>query len=633
MIPTEQASRLFGWAQANDLALFPILPGSKQPTGIVHSHASDWSKEPSRWWEWRHANPQCNFGVSCGPSNLIVVDVDLGGEEKFAEWMRANGLDVPVTVNTPTGGKHYYFKVSSGVDSETLRQPNLCGKEVNVRAGNGYVVAPWSFTDPAADSHVKARGHYWLAEAARIYLAPQLLVEHCLGRTDTAPTIVPEIDYDLGADGFPTNPAVRHEAANRARRITLQLAVAMPGERNEKLNQAAFDLGKLVAEGKLAEWRAVDLLQETGEHIGIPRDEAKAKSTIRSGMKAAGKVGRPEPRSAMLELLAAAVPIAPVPPRPPAKPPYPDSLVPLEPLVERLLYRGQITILSGASGAGKTTFIASLMAASVSGAQDFTFGEFGATASDLFMDPCCWIFLSYEGGQHIKRTTAAWHAGSEQPELHASRTKVLGIDDGPLVVTSGRDIVVNQSQAALVVKTIEDMRALHPGMPIALVIDNATTAVENCMDPVHAQRFVQFVRSVARQDVAIVVLAHPPKSGASDIYGSHLWYSLADTVGTIEVLREEDGEWTQWIEFSKHREAKNGNCLEVRSRRLAAPLLDLPDGWGRGNARFIARQKRDLKVPFVSSIRVRSSKDKEGVRTGVTMVTEVTGKEETQLKV
>ena len=630
MISPQDAAALFAWARQNNLALFPIKPWSKQPTGIVSSHATDWSKEPSRWWEWYHTSKGCNFGVSCGPSNLIVVDVDLGGENKFREWCSEQGLSSELfpnyTVLTPTGGRHYYFVVDKATNSEILRQPNLCGKEVNVRAGHGYVVAPFSATDPSADSGVKASGSYILTNP-RLYLAPPPLEAHCAPLNDNAPRIVPTEIVELADDGLPVDRNERHVAAAVAHAALDSLRQAVPGERNEKLNLASFELGKLVARGALAEWRAVDMLLTVGEEVGIPRDEAKAKSTIRSGLKAAPRVGLPEPRSAMRDLLATALPIERVAPLPPRAPPRPDTNVPDEPVVERLLHRGDITFLSGKSGSGKTTFVASLMAASVADARDFKVMGLSNDESDLLLFPCAWVFASYEGGQHIQRTMAAWHAGTGLPALHPERIKILAFDDGTLVSSnSKREAVVNQDHFNRICAAVEEMRSRFPGLNVVLAIDNATSAVENCMDIVQAQRFNQTSRLFSRSDLSVLVLAHPPKGGASDIYGSHLYHSFADTVGVIDVLRVEKGEWVQWIEFTKHRRAMNGECLEVHSRRMLRPLVDLPESWGAGNQKARARELNNLHIPFVSCLRVVHEREKDRVESGVVEVTEVTSK-------
>ena len=631
VVPDRDIAALFDWAQACDLALFPIKAYSKQPTGIVQSHVFDWSKEPARWLRWYRENNGCNFGVSCGPSNIIVIDVDRGGEGAFYKWCADHGAEQIVsapTVISPTGGMHFYFRVPPGVDSETLRQPNLCGKEVNVRAGHGYVVSPFSTTDQRYDAHVKGSGAYRLHQPT-IYQPWAPIAEHCLPTREEGPTIRPDEQFDFADDGLPTDAIIRDEVVRRIQPPLNRLSNSVPGERNEQLNRASFDLGKIVAEGKLAEWAAVDLLQTFGERAGIPRDEAKARSTIRSGLRSAPRVGRPEPRSAMMSLLAAAVPVAPVKEWARSTVPKSDSLVPLEPLVERLLYRGQITMLSGGSGTGKTTFIASLMASSVAGIRDFKFGEFAAHNSDLLAAPACWIFISYEGGQHIQRTMAGWYAGTGCPAKYLDRVKIIEFDDGCLVSTSAkRDVVVNEAQAKIITDAILEMREKNPDIQINLVIDNATTAVENCMDPVQAQRFGQCIRHLARQDIAIVVLAHPPKSGSSDLYGSHLYYTQADIVGVLEVLKQSDGEWTQWIAFPKHRDASNNQCLEIRSRRMLKPIVELPPEWGATNPRARARQIAELHIPYVFSLRVRKQYERESIEKGVTRVDSVSPKAE-----
>ena len=88
----EDFAALMAFAIAHGFALFPIPAGRKAPVGIVHSFAKDWSKDPEQWKRWRAENPGCNFGVACGASGLILVDVDVRGGvlqwETFAIWWR-----------------------------------------------------------------------------------------------------------------------------------------------------------------------------------------------------------------------------------------------------------------------------------------------------------------------------------------------------------------------------------------------------------------------------------------------------------------------------------------------------------------------------------------------------------------
>lgn len=627
MVPRDRLADLFRWAKANDLALFPIPAWSKQPVGIVRSHANDWSKEESRWLEWYNSTGGCNFGVSCGPSRVIVVDVDLGGEEEFGKWVATNPTLRSHVVCTPTGGWHYYLRVPSGVDSETLRQPNLCGPKVNVRAGRGYAVAPWSVTDPKVDSSVKAFGPYRFYEKSQpLGFAPPALVEHCLPLPEAPVVERRERSPDLDREGYPSHPVERQRVQNRVREVVDRLMRAVPGERNSSLNEAALQLGKLVGEGFLDPSVASVVLETAALQIGLPREEARP--TIKSGMKAGETRGYAEPRSALMELLATSIPLARAGEgnQIPAARRKPSSPVPDEPIVERLLYAGSVTYLSGHSGTGKTTLLASLLAASVADVRDF---EFGKNESDLLMSPASFVFVSYEGGQYIERTRLAWHAGSGMAPKHPERFEM--IDFRPCLITADpkRNLVINQSQVTEIRAAIVRAREKNPGLPVVLAIDNVMAAVENCMDSTYATVFSQLMRVFADEDVAVLVLAHPPKSGTSDIYGSMVYYGMADIVGMLEVLTESSGEWTQWVEFSKHRPDKVPMCLEVRSRRMANRLVDLPDDWGHGHQRARARQERSLRVPFITSIRVRDASERERLEKGVVEVpVEVTRKPE-----
>ena len=149
---------LLKFASLHGLALFAIEAGRKAPTGIVNSFAKDWSRDPEQWRRWRAENPGCNFGVVCGPSGLIIVDVDIKAGvaqwDTFADWWQANvgGEPPQSTVRTPSGGYHIYFRASLADNLQW--QQSALAKYIEVRAGNGYVVARFSRTERARDSQV-----------------------------------------------------------------------------------------------------------------------------------------------------------------------------------------------------------------------------------------------------------------------------------------------------------------------------------------------------------------------------------------------------------------------------------------------------------------------------------------------
>jgi hypothetical protein len=466
-----------------------------------------------------------------------------------------------------------------------------------------------------------------------IWAAPAVLLEHC------APGRVVEIShpeqaaqinralFDLKDDGLPVEAVVRDETLRRIAAAVGIVTGAVPGERNEKLNLTGFWLGKLVREGKLSYWKAYEICQDSGEKVGIPRGEAKARSTIESGLKAGMTIGHEEPRSALLQLLAAAVPVISIPKQLIEwNPDGDDDLQPRVPIVERLLYAEDVTILSGKAGTGKTSFMAALMAASMADLWHYEWGI--GHDSNVDMIPAAWIFLSYEGGRHMARTIAGWFAGTGLSKKYADRVLRLAME-GPMVLSTRRDVVVNEKQVQLLETAIVEMQRRYPHLKLNIVIDNLTAAVQDSLDNIQGSKFLELCHGWAKKhDIAVCVLAHPPKTGSSEVYGTHVYKDICDTLAVMEVIRQENGEWVQWIEFPKHREAQNDECLEVCSRKLPRPLFDLPLDWGGNHPRARTRQLRNLHLPYVTSIRVRYQRERDAIASGVVAVpTEVSLKD------
>ena len=173
------------YAQHN-AALFPIPHGQKKPTGIVSSFVEDCSSDPAQWERWRAANPGCNFGIVAGHSGLIIVDVDAakyGRDEAWGAYCKLcfevwNLSEAPAPqVQSARGGWHVLFRVPSEIDARGLTQPDAIKGIVNVRAGNGFVVAAGSYYDGTLAN--EESGFYTLLNNAAPYPAPSRLVEHC----------------------------------------------------------------------------------------------------------------------------------------------------------------------------------------------------------------------------------------------------------------------------------------------------------------------------------------------------------------------------------------------------------------------------------------------------------------------
>jgi hypothetical protein len=144
-----------GWA------VFPCRPGDKRPA------VADWERRAcsdpdrvGRYWPSDHHN----VGIACGPSRLVVIDLDthsplpedwrLPGVRDgrdvlalLAEW--AGQLwPVTYTVKTPTGGMHLYYTAPDGPGIRN--SAGKIGPLVDVRGGGGYVVAAGSVLDERA---------------------------------------------------------------------------------------------------------------------------------------------------------------------------------------------------------------------------------------------------------------------------------------------------------------------------------------------------------------------------------------------------------------------------------------------------------------------------------------------------
>jgi hypothetical protein len=185
-------SGFLDYAAQHGLALFPLPFGSKTPHGIVSSFAHDFSLDPDQWKAW-HTEHRCNFGIVAGPSRIIVADVDVAevGRETawryWSEWCTSHDLPVykPHTA-TARNGFHVYFRLPADFDISKLRQVPLIGAVegvskkpiVDLRVGNGFVVAPGSFYNGVPRG--EESGSYSLfPDAQEPHPAPAALLAAC----------------------------------------------------------------------------------------------------------------------------------------------------------------------------------------------------------------------------------------------------------------------------------------------------------------------------------------------------------------------------------------------------------------------------------------------------------------------
>lgn len=257
--------------------VFPCVPGGKKPA-LRGSWQDLATANPDRVRAWWTRTPY-NVGVSCGPSSLVVIDLDTprtgppgdspaaeSGVDALAFLCGQHGQPYPLptyAVDTPSGGCHLYYAAPS---RRIRNSAGRLGPLIDVRASGGYVIGK--------DSRIGGRAY--------------------TARDERTPVLLPAWIADLLRSNPPTTAgqraAVRRGAHGSAyamaalREETRLVATARPGTRNDTLNRAAFSLGQLVAAGLLPPLTVTTALASAAEHAGLPAGEARR--TIRSGMTA-----------------------------------------------------------------------------------------------------------------------------------------------------------------------------------------------------------------------------------------------------------------------------------------------------------------------------------------------------------
>ncbi|MEQ7008716.1 bifunctional DNA primase/polymerase [Actinopolymorpha sp. B17G11] len=292
--------------------VIPLRPNSKIPA--FPNHPADACDRTDPWccaghvdWETRAttdpdrirrgwARIPYGVGIACGPSHLVVIDLDtpkpddrrppqwqipgvVDGHDVFATVCEQAGQPIPLdtyTVATPTGGTHLYYRHPD--HGPTLRnttggRPGSLGWKIDTRAGGGQVVA--------AGTTINGRTYRVVRDVDPAPL-PGWLAERL------TPRPLP-----------PERPARVNLATDRRGRylhkaVTEQVGIvrnAAEGGRNHTLYMSAQVLGQLVAGGSLTAEDVTALLTQAALDTGLTAHETAR--TIASGLRA----GTRRPRS------------------------------------------------------------------------------------------------------------------------------------------------------------------------------------------------------------------------------------------------------------------------------------------------------------------------------------------------
>ncbi|MFD2650677.1 bifunctional DNA primase/polymerase [Brucella rhizosphaerae] len=225
---------------------------------------------------WRR-NPSAMIGVPTGaPIGAWVLDIDPkhGGDETLAFLeQQYDSLPTTLTAETTSGGRHYFFRHRQGV-----RNRGALGSGVDVRGDGGYVIAAGSVPEVGLP-------YRWISEQEPVD-APDWLLDLVLPRSyESTYTAAPSVSGTIN-DCY-VERAVQSELDD--------LALEPMGNRNNRLNDAAFRLGTFVGAGALAESEARALLQDVARGWG--RDWPRCVKTIDNGLAAGARSPRTVPQN------------------------------------------------------------------------------------------------------------------------------------------------------------------------------------------------------------------------------------------------------------------------------------------------------------------------------------------------
>jgi len=254
--------------------VFPLVPGTKRPAieGWKARATSDLN-QIREWWAGGEFTGY-PVGIATGHgSALWVLDLDRkNGVDGFAslrDLAAQHGstladFTATMTVATPSGGAHLYFRWNEAVDAQggAHNSSSYLGPGIDVRGIGGLVKAPGC-------------GGYQVVPRAGIRStvivpAPDWLVKL---------TRKPEREARDEPQFEPSSAAAEREAE----RVLDRLGNAAPGTRNNELNVAAFRLGKLGTMGADEAWSELRTVMFS---IGANDDESSQRRTFESGWNA-----------------------------------------------------------------------------------------------------------------------------------------------------------------------------------------------------------------------------------------------------------------------------------------------------------------------------------------------------------
>lgn len=483
--------------------VFPCVPYGKKPA--IENWTSLATSDEAQIRAWFIDRPDYNYGIAT--TGFVVPDVDIskvGRETALANYAGLGGHFDTFTVQTPTEGYHCYFE---GPDSG-LRVNLVPG--VDIRSHNGYVVGPGCYTDPARtdDTSVKAVGWYavvhdlelaWVPPGIEIRLRPPgERREH--------------VDYSIELD-TPT-------AISNAQAWLLLTSPAIEGLGGD--NQTYIVCAKLVRDFALSPEKAFELLcagwnERCSPPWPLEQLWVKVKNAADYGTAPLGGA-RPEATFGI-------VTVPSVPLQWYQQPAIehgiylgnaldPSSLEARRWLAERLLIRGEVTVMAAAGAAGKS--ITSLTVAA-----HYAVGlDYGPYKLKIKGKPQR-IFI-YNGEDDIAEQTRRLLAicATYKLDYEMVRANIMLMDNsmGDLILAAAERNVAHEN--TLIVDFLIDLLLTNE---IDIAIFDPLINLHQCSenDNVHMRFVIGFVlRRIARKSNTALMVAHHVSKGNSKEAGN-----------------------------------------------------------------------------------------------------------------
>ena len=240
---------------------------------------SDATNDLASLLEWfDDAEDSVGVGVACGPSGLVVVDVDSykAEAEESLLWLAEHGFDFPATLTaeTASGGRHLYYQApgsaSHALGNTTAGLPGVERKlpGIDFRADGGYVVAPPSRRGDGSE--------YRFTNEQEPAACPAWLT--------SSPQKSPRTEQAPAPTGAP--PTDNTVALKRLAGLAKHLAETAKGERHGALYTISRRLGQLVASGHLTPQEIHNALHAATEQNGLlAEDRGNVTQTITDGIE------------------------------------------------------------------------------------------------------------------------------------------------------------------------------------------------------------------------------------------------------------------------------------------------------------------------------------------------------------